>query len=210
MWICGWNTSWGFKETVLLNVEGPEYRTVLKAKQRDSKADQPAVMCSFGESILYARKGGSVIHSFQTKTKKFKSETQIQSTSILAMCTSDRHLYILFAHQLNHIQVLDTNYRLVEVLATGIENVKKADLDVDMWFAGDMRPGFLDPTVGTNHPIVISISHSGSVRLVNKTGVFWVLDRPVERHPSFIPRSVSASATGDIYMVDRDKDRVCF
>ena len=187
MWICGWNTSWGFKETVLLNVEGPKYRTVLKAKQRDSKADQPAVMCPFGESILYARKGGSVVHSFRTMTKKFKPETQIQSTSILAMCTSDRHLYILFARQLNHIQVLDTNYRPVEVLATGIENVKKADVDADMWFAASA-----DPSLWVDHPIVISIGHPGSVRVVNKTGVLWILDKPAEHHPSFSPCSVSA------------------
>ena len=208
MWICGWNTSWGLTQRVLLNVEGPEYKTLSKAKQRDSKADESTVMCSFGESILYARKGGSAVYSFQNQTKKFKRVYHKQSTSILAMCSSNRHLYILFAHQLSHIQVLDTSYSNVEVVSTGLQKIK--EIHVDMWFAGDVRPGSDDRTLEVNHPIVISVGHPGSVRLVNKTGVLWILERPGEHHPSFSPCSVSASAVGDIYMADQETDRVCF
>ena len=104
------------------------------------------------------------------------------------------------------MQVLDENYRKVERIATGLGNIREAD--VDMSFVAHHRLVTDRRTKEKNHPLVICVSQPASLRLINKTGTIWTSDDLVKLDQYFIPRSVSASATGGIYVVDRKEDRV--
>ena len=207
MWIAGWNQDIvRRKYTVLLNVSGTDYQAIQKKKNKDSDADKRTVLLSFGDCILYAKKGKREIFSLNHQEKKIQKVFDSHPLIIRAVCSSDTNLYILFSNQSEFVQVLDEKYCTVDRIATGLGNIGEAD--VNMCFVAYHRLVTDSRTNERKHPLVICVSQPASIRLITKTGTIWTSDEPGKLDQYFFPCSVSASATGDIFVVDRKEDRV--
>ena len=73
MWIADWNQNvFRRKYTVLLNVRSTDYKTIQKEENRDSDADKKIVLLSFGDCILYAKKGNQAFSASIVKKEKSK------------------------------------------------------------------------------------------------------------------------------------------
>ena len=214
MWICGWNNPiLGRMGTVLLNVQGPEYNICLKEKHNDPKADQATIMFAVGNTILFAKKGGSEIFNFHIQTHKFNRIFKDSKLTINAMCGSQDNVYILDKKQSDHIQILDSKFRVSGRMATGLGDVQKCS--VDMCLISDINMVSKDHSHITREAIVVSTTNPvASVRLLDKDhGVLWQLDC---RNPAgskqlpleFNPCSVSTYPNGCIFIADKGLNRV--
>ena len=96
MWICGWNKNvFSTNETVLVKVTGADYEASLEKKKKDSKASQATIMFAVGDTIIFAKNGGSEVFSFHTQTHKFDSVYNNNKIAINAMCGNHNNVYIL-------------------------------------------------------------------------------------------------------------------
>ena len=111
----------------------------------------------------------------------------------------------MFGNELDYVHVLSENFVLVDRIRTGLAGIRLSEVsDVAMCFSADPRLVSDSRTNEKNHPLVVCLSKPTSIRLITKTRIIWKLDDP----GNFLPCSVSASVTGDIYVVDRKEDRV--
>ena len=131
MWICGWNKNLiGNNDTVLMNVEIPDYTTIMKQKKGDPKAELPTIMIRFRDVILFAKKGGKEIYSFNPKSKKFKRVFGTSDLTIAAMCSSNERVFILNPKQADYIRVLDSRFQAEGKIPTGLGDVRGCEIDI--------------------------------------------------------------------------------
>ena len=212
MWICGWNYS-GFlsifgKHNVFLQVKLPDFLVLAQQKKADSNAEAPTMMFSFGDNILYAKKTGSEIFSYNTLTRTFRRRQSSDSLSIAAMCGSDHNVFILDEKEPNFITVLDTSLQPEGKIATHlIENeVKDCSFDICL-----IKSKFTDKFTMDHMIVICSSSPHGSERAVNQTqGKLWQLD--CWSNPglslTFNPCSVSSDDDTNIFIADQGRDTV--
>ena len=229
IWICGWNQNMFFsKDTVLVHANVRDYKLVKKHKMPDKKAHEPTIMFPFGESILFAKKGGNMIFNFNTQSHKFKDVLTRSKLTITALCGTGKHIFILDNGRPEDIQIFDCAFQPEGRIWTGMENVK--DCDVDMCLIND-KDGkyvstFCSPRAGWSEKgasaskasghadkiVVISTSlPCASVRAVNQIhGILWELNYRTSSQIDirFDPCSVSASEKGDVFIADRGTNRV--
>ena len=130
MWICGWNRDgFGPSYTAFYNVDVPDYNVLHKEKSSDSPGDQPMIMCTFGQFILYARKGGSEVHIFDGR--KF-STLNLEDTKVAAICLSNNYMYIFDSQYPHRIRFFDPNSKQGGEIATGLTHVEKCDVDIGL------------------------------------------------------------------------------
>ena len=229
MWICGWNQNMIFSnDTVLVHVNVPDYKLVKKHKMADSQAQEQTIMFPFGESILFAKKGGSKIFNFNTQSHKFKDVLTRSKLNITALCGTGKHIFILDNARPQDIQIFDSGFQPEGKIPTGLENV--IDCDVDLCLINDKdgkyilafrdpRSGQPDKEAGASQSnshvdkiVVISTSvPCPSVRAVSQTqGLIWELNYRTSPQIDirFNPCSVTASESGDVFIADRGTNRV--
>ena len=229
MWICGWNQNMIFSnDTVLAHVKVPDYELVKKHKMADRQAHEQTIMFPFGESILFAKKGGSKIFNFNTQSHRFKDVLSRSKLKITALCGAGKHIFILDNARPQDIQIFDSSFQPEGKIPTGLENVK--DCEVDMCLLNDKdgnyvsmfsNPRASQPGEGTGASqasvrgdkiVVISTSvPCASVRAVSQThGLIWELNYRTSSHIDirFDPCSVTASESGDVFIADRGTNRV--
>ena len=134
MWICGWSKG-GFlanHDTVLLNVEVPDYKTILKQKKSDTKAELPTIMIPFRDVILFAKKFGSEIYSFKHQSLKFQRVLVGADLSVAAMCSSNDRVFILNQKQADYIRVLDSRFQAEGKIPTGLGDVRGCETDISL------------------------------------------------------------------------------
>ena len=229
MWICGWNQNRVFtNDTVLVHVKVPDYKLVKKHKIADRQAHEQTIICPFGESILFAKKGGSKIFNFNTQSHIFKDVFTRSKLTITALCSTGKHIFILDNTRPQDIQIFDSSFQPEGKIPTGLENVK--DCDVDMCLINDKDGKYLSmflssaatqPEKGTSASqasghaakiVVISTSMPlPSVRAVSQTHrLIWELNcrTSTQIDIQFDPCSVTASESRDVFIADRGTDRV--
>ena len=200
LWICGWNKNRsivGQKNIVFFNVDlRGDYNVLSESKFNYPAADQPIVMFTAADTILFAKRDGNEIHSFNTKTSEFRRVFRRSDLTISAMCGSKNFVYIFDKNQSDHIQVLDYSFHASGRTATGLGPIH--DCQVDM--------SSIDDT------IVISTSFPlGSVRLLKRNrGVIWHMDiwSNPELPTRFNPCSVSITPDSEIFFADRYDNKV--
>ena len=203
-----WISSWSKKnigknnDFILLNVNLHDLILRQMMEKPKVKAKLPAVMYFFANWILFTTKGDSEIYGLDTKTQKFQKLFSEKKIQIDAMCVSDDDVYIFDKRCPELIQILDSRFKLVESIATGLENISTCDVDLSI---------VKDERESKQHTCIISTSMPyPSVRAVNEEGGIWQIDsrRCPELDIRFNPCSVSASPTGDVFIADRGNDRV--
>ena len=229
MYICGWNKNKVFSnDTVLVHVNVPDYKLVKKHKMSDPQAQEQTIMFPFGDSILFAKKGGSKIFNFNTQLHRFKDVLSRSKLKITALCGTGKHIFILDNERPEDIQILDSVFQPEGKIPTGMENVKDCDVDLSLINDKDGKyvsafrdrlSGKLDKGAGTSQSnshadkvVVISTSvPCPSVRAVSQThGLIWELNYRTSSQIDirFNPCSVTASESGDVFIADRGTNRV--
>ena len=229
MWICGWNQNRLFSnDTVLVHVKASDYKLVKKHKMADKQAHEQTIMFPFGESILFAKKGGNKIFNFNTQSHKFKDVLTRSKLTITALCGTGKHIFILDNAKPQDIQIFDSSFQPEGKIPTGLENVE--DCDIDMCLINDVDGKYIsifrNPRSGQSEDgasasqssdhadkiVVISTSvPCPSVRAVSQThGVIWQLNYRTSPQIDirFNPCSVTASESGDVFIADRGTDKV--
>ena len=216
MWICGWNQNTFFaNDTVLVNVNLPDYSLLTKQKMRDPQAHEQTFMFPFGECILFAKKGGNKVYNFNMQSHRFKDVFSGARLNITALCGSDNHIFILDNKQPDNIQVLDSAFRAEGKIATGLTNVK--DCNMDMCLIDNQYTSSANPKKGSQHSskshiVIISTSTPcPCVRAINQShGLIWELNYRTSPliDIRFDPCSVSASEEGDVFIADRGTNKV--
>ena len=213
MWICGWNRNVvGNNDVVLLNVEVPDYKVLLKKKKRYKNSELPTIMFSHKDSILFAKRGGNEIFDFNTQTHRFKRLASFADLAVAAMCGAEE-VYYLDSKNPEHIQILDSS-RVGGIIPTGLGKVKAFPMDMCLVRESSTLPSSTDIHSGNeDHTIILSVSAPhASVRAVNHThGVLWQIDcrsRPDQLNLEFNPCSVSSTTSGNIFVADQGTDRV--
>ena len=229
MWICGWNQNRFFSiDTVLVHVNIPDYKLVKKHKMSDRQAQEQTIMFPFGESILFAKKGGSKIFNFNTQSHRFKDVLTRSKLTITALCGTGKHIFILDIERPEDIQIFDSVFQPEGKIPTGLENVKDCDVDLCLINNKDGKyvSAFRDPRSGqpdkeadtsqsSDHVdiiVVISTSvPSASVRAISQIhGLIWELNYRTSSQIDirFNPCSVTASESGDAFIADRGTNKV--
>ena len=228
MWICGWKNKGGLfakSDTVLLKVEVPDYKTIMKRKNDDLRAELPIIMTPFRDNILLATKAGSKIYSFNPNSQKFEYLLGGDDLAVAAMCSNKDCIFVLNPKQADHIRVFDCILRADRKIPTGLGDVRKCQLDICL-ISKPSNPSTqnsppnlyssssLHVKQAFNDTFVISASHPhATLRAVNqKEGVLWHIDFRTnpELGSGFNPCSVSASETGDIYFADASTEKFFF
>ena len=213
MWICGWNRStFGSINTVLINVELPGCNVLHREKKKDPKAAIPTIMFSHGNVIVFAKKSGKEIFSFNTRLHKFERIASFADLAVDAMCGTDQDVYYLDSKSPEHIRILNSFHPTHSIIPTGLRKVNTCSMDMCLIKNSSSFPSSADFYAGSkDHTIILSVSAPhASVRAVNHIhGVLWQLDcrsRPLAL--LFDPYSVSSTTSGDIFVADRRTDRV--
>ena len=134
MWICGWNKGgiFGNPDTVLLNVEVPDYKTTMKQKKSDPKAELPTIMIPFRDVILFAKKAGNEIYSFKPDSKKFRRVLGGADLTVAAMCSSNDRVFILNPKQADFIRVFDSRIQAEGKIPTGLGDIRGCEVDISL------------------------------------------------------------------------------
>ena len=134
MWICGWQKGGFFAkpDTVLLKVEVPDYKTIMKQKKGDPRAELPTVMIPFSDFILFAKKATNDIYRFKPETKRFKRAFSSADLSLAAMCASNDRVFILDRKHPNYIKVLDSGFQTEGKIPTGLDDVRGCEVDISV------------------------------------------------------------------------------
>ena len=229
MWICGWNKNMFLSnDTVLVHVKVPDYELVNKHKMADRQAHEQTIMFPFGDSILFAKKGGSKIFNFNTQSHKFKDVLTRSKLNVTALCGTGKHIFILDNARPQDIQIFDSSFQPEGKIPTGLENVMDCDVDLCLIHDKDGKyvSAFRDPRSGQpdkeaggsqsnshlDKIVVIGTSMPcASVRAVSQTyGLIWELNYRTSSQIAirFNPCSVTASESGDVFIADRGTNRV--
>ena len=204
MFVCGWikGRFWYYDYIAVFDVQTPEYNFILKQRIKDSQAGQPLLMCAFDQRILVARKGGSEVHCFGIHEQQV-STLNTGNVAVMAMCGNADYVYILDNSRPHRINIFDSDFEAHGNITTVLEGVKDANVDMSI-IHDDENPA--------RHIAIISSSFpQASVRAIDQTGVLWQLDCrtcPDQIDLSFNPCSVTASCAGDIFIADREGERV--
>ena len=193
-------------------------------------------MVSFASSILLTNEGGNEIYGFNAQTQTFKTMFSDVNFQIDAMCSTEHHLYIFQKKSPHVIHILDSKFQSVGYIPTGFKEKSTFFLDCQLdlcsstMTVNESTQGYSSSGFKTRyqHLCIISMSKPAalemsphfpivrpapwypSVRAVNEAGVVWQLDSLSysELDNRFNPRSVSTSATGDVFIADNGADRV--
>ena len=217
MWICGWNRDgFGPSYTAFYNVDVPDYNVMQREKKWDPPGDHPTIMCSFGDFILFAKKDGNKVHSFDGR--RF-STLNLEGTEVTALCLSNNYIYIFDSRYPDRIRFFDPNTKQGGEMATGLKNVEKCDIHMCLMFGQESvkgnpgGPQSDEQKAVSDETIIFSVSYPHAyVRAVRqKRGAVWQLD--CRTHPDtltqfFNPCSVSASEAGDIFIADKGSNKV--
>ena len=215
-------------DTVLLNVQIPDFTFIKKHKKGDTKAERPTIMVPFRDNILFAKKNGNEVFSLNLNSQRFRRVFGAPDLTIAALCTSNHQVFILNPNQADYIRILDSNFQPEGKIATHLTNVQ--DCSMDMCVINQLQHSGHPLASAGRHSSVTSESSSASdissresdvadinivistsspnasVRAVNlRQNVLWQLDRRThaEVGMKFNPCSVTASKSGDIYFADR-------
>ena len=133
MWICGWNKNFiGHNDTVILNVTASNYKTIMKQKKSHPKAELPTIMVQFGELILFAKKGGNEIYTFNPESKKFRRVLSDTQLTIAALCSSDHQCFLVNERETNNIRILDSRFKTVGKIPTSLGDVRGCEIDIGL------------------------------------------------------------------------------
>ena len=216
MWVSGWTRNKGRKnDTILIKVQGADYHVLVKRKSSDDKAHIPTIMHRFGEYILLAKKGGSHLFTFNTHSHEFKARPGIAGLSLAAMCCDKSHLYILDRNNLRTIKLLNFRFSYIRSISTGLEETHRGEADMCLvsYGAKDQDPAGTHTTSGQDHFLVISKSApNGFLRAIGCNGqLLWEVNHKhnPQLDADFDPCCLTSSETGQIFVVERDKDKVC-
>ena len=115
-----------------MNVEVPDYKTIMKQKKGDPRAELPTIMIPFRGIILFAKKAGKDIYSFEPESQKFKRVFGTVDLSIAAMCSSNDRVFILNPKQADYIRVLDSRFQAEGKIPTGLGDVHGCEVDISL------------------------------------------------------------------------------
>ena len=207
LWICGWNRNLiGAKTVVLLNVDLQEYNLLKKEKKMNSHADMPTTIVPFDDKIIFTMKNETEVFSFNPKTSTFKSIYSRPNLKVAAMCATDSHMFLLSQKETDVVHIFNSRFQRKEKVTTGLMGL--SDCSVDMCVL--KSSSYLDKYSPSNHTIVISTSSPhGSVRAVSIEGQLWEVDGGIQPlDAAFSPHSISSNLNGDIFVADKENDKV--
>ena len=218
IWICGLAREAGINYTTFYNVEVPDYNVLKKKQKSDPQGSQPTITCVFGQFILFAKKDGKELYSFDGR--QF-SKMNLKAPIVTDMCFSNKYIYIFDGRRAHEITFFEPHSNRSGKIKTEFTNIDKCDIHMCVILdqatyhvAGSPNPQkSADQQEVTNETVVLSSSRPHAcVRAVHqKRGVLWQLD--CTTHPELIdltfnPCSVSASEAGDVFIADRGSDKV--
>ena len=206
MWICGCRNRMLTNDTVLINVDLTDNNVLLKQKTGDSRIEIPTIMFSHENLIVFAKRGGKEIFTFNTQTHKLKQIARFSDLAIAAMCGT-KEVYYIDSKSPGHIRVLNPSHPTHGIIPTGLKEVKDCGFDMCLITESTSFQTSTDFQADKpGHTIILSVSMPhASVRALNKSGSLWQLDcrsHPDQLGLDFNPRSVSAAASGDIFIAD--------
>ena len=165
-------------------------------------------MVPYRDYILFAKKGGNQLFSFNTQSHDFK---QIRSDlSITALCCSNNYVYILSQKNQDYIKILDFQFQTSGNIPSLIEKGKNCNFDMCMFPAMQTS---LQSKLRAHALVICKSTPVGYVRKLDRSdGKVWQIDS--KSHPQltqkFCPCSVTASTSGSIFVADRAMHKVHF
>ena len=221
MWISGWD-KWRYH--YFWQAKLPNFQVLLQRIKYLPKPYSHTIMVSFAKGILFAKKGGRELYSFNTQTETYESVFSHVDFQIDAMCSNDDYLYIFQRKHPDVIKIMDSKFQSIGHIPTGIdENLTDCEVHICTITTSTQMRSLSEYKMKHQHTCIISISNSyyfvmsshpspyyPSVRAVNEAGVIWQLDSEncPELGSRFNPCSVSTSAVGDVFIADNGSDRV--
>ena len=134
----------------------------MKEKKGDRRAELPTIMIPFRDDILFAKKGGNEIYSFNTNSLKFKRVLGDADLTVAAMCSSSDRVFILNPKQPKYIRVLDSTFQAEGNIPTGLGDVRSCEGDISLIGDVDVNSSSkackeLSVKNSTDHTLLLSV-----------------------------------------------------
>ena len=214
IWACGWHSNRFAKHyVVLFNWNGSGTSVTAHKKRGDPLAEVPAVMTSFGSNVLFAKNYGNQIMNFDTDHLNFSVKYTNMAMALGSMTCSQNYLYYI-DRVTGQIGVLDSSFREVQTVSTGIKKEEVASSDLDLCLlpiGGSLQESTRKVRLSKNNIVVSKSAPNGFVRAIDIMGeVLWHIEETSSMTSvlPFDPNSVSASENGTIFVADRSRNKV--